>query len=190
MDRLLTRREIIALSAIALAGLLSYLSGFDYWLASAMGGRAAHGISLFISTDYFVLFELTGLMVVYLKNRKAAAALIISTILVFALQIAFTDFAPRARPPQALPIGDVLMSIIRRSGASSSFFSGHTASVIAVYATCAGIGLYPTAALLLAVPVIISRLLLVQHYLSDVLGGIIFGYVAAKAALAWLRVKA
>lgn len=179
-----SKRELAWLLVFALAGLISYLSGLDYSLAEAISHRPAHGISLFFSYQYFIAFEVLAVGVLFFRSRRAASVLVISTLLVFMMQAAFTDFAPRARPPQAMAVGDGLMQFIRGSGASSSFFSGHTASSVAAYTVFALEAYNPLVLFALVFPIILSRITLVQHYLSDVFGGIIFGYVTAKLVYA------
>lgn len=177
-----TKAEMFWLGLLALAGLASYLTGLDYQIAQAFSGRTSHGISLLFSSQYFVIYILTSLMVLYLKSRRAAAALSLTIVLLFLMHVSITEFAPRERPYQALPEGDQLMRLIRWSGASSSFFSAHAASVTAVCTAFLLLDTYPLAAVALGLPIVVSRITLIQHYLSDVLGGVIFGYVTMKAA--------
>jgi membrane-associated phospholipid phosphatase len=184
-----TRKEVTLLGVIAMAALLSYFTRLDYSVAEALSTNASHGTSLFFSSQYYVMFIFTGIIVVFLKRKKAAAALAISIVLIFLMQSVITHIAPRARPPQSMLVEDPLMKAIQWSGASSSFFSGHTASVVAVCTVLMQLEVYPVTAFLLAVPIMTSRITLVHHYISDVLGGIIFGYVTAKAAYVWMMGK-
>jgi len=182
-----TKKETAILAILAALGLASYLSGLDNVVADNLGVRTPTGISLFFSTTYYVAFLLGGVVLATLKDRRAGAALVTSIILVFIIQAAFTQFAPRTRPPQAQHIGDSLMHWIQESGTTSSFPSGHSGSSVAVYATLTFLGINPLSALLLMLPIPISRLLLVQHYLSDVLGGAAIGYVLAKVSFMFLK---
>ncbi len=116
------------------------------------------------------------------RDRRAGYSLIAAIIAVFLMQAAFTAFAPRSRPAQAMPIGDELLNFIRGSGGTSSFFSGHTASVVIVCTIFYLMQLNPATAFVGGLPIVISRLMPVQHYLSDIMGGIIFGYLTAKIA--------
>jgi len=179
-DGTFSRLEIAWLAALALAGVISYLSGLDFNLAVALSGRPSHGISIFFSTVYFALYMVGTATFLFMRDRRAGAAMVLSVILIFLMQAAFTEFSPRARPPQAMPAGDWLMDLIKKSGGTSSFFSGHTAGAVAVATTCMLVGMEPLLMYSLAAPIAISRITLVQHYLSDVVGGVIFGYVTAK----------
>lgn len=184
-----TPKEKAFLAALALLAALSYLTGFDYYLARTLSQRTPHGISLFFSYQYYVAYMVLGTVILYLRNRRAAASLLVSVAMVFLIQFAFTEIAPRPRPPEAMPIGDGLLSFIRHTGGMSSFYSGHTGSSIALATTYMLVGMQPALAFVLAFPIILSRLLLVQHYLSDVLAGIIAGYVFAKAVYAAFTAK-
>ncbi|MFH0862142.1 MAG: phosphatase PAP2 family protein [Candidatus Altiarchaeota archaeon] len=184
-----TRRELTWLGLLGLFGLAAYFSGLDFYVAESLAGRASHGISLFFSYQYFVIYILTSLIVLSIRHRRAAAALSLAIVLLFVMHLAITGFAPRARPIQALPEGDQLMRLIRWSGASSSFFSAHTASVVAVCAVFIILDFHPIAAVALGVPIILSRITLIQHYPSDILGGVIFGYVTMKVAYWAVRKK-
>jgi membrane-associated phospholipid phosphatase len=175
-----SRKEVLALSLVAAAGLLSYLSGLDYELARTISDRTSHGVSLFFSVEYYIAYMVLAAAFLYLKDRRAACALAASVLLLFLMQAAISEIAPRTRPPEAMPVGDWLMRIIRQTGTSSSFFSGHTASSVAVCTIYLLVGWHPLAMAILALPIIGSRIMLVQHYVSDVAGGIIFGYVTAK----------
>jgi undecaprenyl-diphosphatase len=175
-----SKKEVLAMAVLAGVCVCSYLSGLDYWLARTLSQRSPIGISLFISTAYYAAYILSGVILLFRKNRRAAAALVLSILLLFLMQDAFTVFSPRARPPEAMHIGDWLMNLIKRTGGSSSFFSGHSASSVAVATTYGLLGIHPALMAALAVPILVSRLTLVQHYLSDVIGGIIFGYVTTK----------
>ncbi|MFH1404005.1 MAG: phosphatase PAP2 family protein [Candidatus Altiarchaeota archaeon] len=177
-----SRKDVAFLTATALLGIISYITGLDYYLASTISNRAAHGVSLFFSFQYYVAFMVLSTLIMLVKNRRAAVSMVVSVTLVFLIQGMFTEFAPRARPSEAMLIGAGLMHLIQSSGTSSSFFSGHTASSMVVYVTYMMAGHHPAAMLVLAAPIMASRIMLVQHYLSDVLGGIIFGYVTAKVA--------
>jgi undecaprenyl-diphosphatase len=176
------RKEYPALGVLAFLALVSYMTGFDYFLAKSLSNRASHGVSLFFSEWYFLAYMLGAFLILLKKNRKAAIALVVSVALVFLVQAIITDIAPRQRPPEAMPIGDGLMKIIRGFGASSSFPSGHTASTVAVFTMFLLIGFHPMVVLFLGIPIMVSRITLVQHYLSDVLGGIVIGYVIAILA--------
>ena len=186
MTSTFSRKDIICLSAVALGGLFAYLSGLDYALADGLGNRTTHGISLFFSTEYYLVFMVFSFAFLLHRRRSAALALVVSVVLVFLMQAAFTEFSPRPRPPQALPQGDVLMRFIKSSGGSSSFFSGHAATSMAASTMLILEGVNPALAVAFAVPVMVSRITLVQHYLSDVLGGIVFGYVAGRSVYARL----
>ena len=188
MKNLFTKKEIVALAILAALGLASYFSGLDYYVADKLGARTPGGISLFFSSTYYVAFILLGVIVASVKNRRAGAALLASIIIVFLIQAAFTDFAPRARPPQAQHIGDSLMYWIEKSGTTSSFPSGHTMISTAVFTTLLLLDIHPLLVLLLALPIAISRIFLVQHYISDVMGGIIVGYVTTKITY-WMIVR-
>ncbi|MFH1125709.1 MAG: phosphatase PAP2 family protein, partial [Candidatus Altiarchaeota archaeon] len=181
--------ELWILGTLALIALLSYLSGLDYALAKALSHRTPIGISLLESSWYYLFFELSALVYLLMKKRRAAVSLILSVALLYLMQVAFTEFAPRERPPEAMPVGDFLMDLIRSTGASSSFFSGHSATAVAVYTIFQMINFHPLLVLLLALPVLISRLTLVQHYLSDVIGGAIFGYVTTKIIYTIIKKK-
>lgn len=160
---------------------MSYLSGFDYALAGVLGSRTPVGISLFESSWYYLAFEMFALVFLAVKNRRAAVSLILSFVLLYLMQLAFSEFAPRDRPAEAMEVGDSLMELIRITGASSSFFSGHSATAVAVCVVFQLVGFHPLLVAVLALPILVSRLMLVQHYLSDVAGGVVFGYVTAKA---------
>jgi len=175
-----TTKEKTFLAALALLGVLSYLTDFDYYLARTLSQRTPHGISLFFSYQYYVAYMVFGAAILYMRNKRAAVSLIVSVALVFLMQFVFTEFAPRPRPPEAMHIGDSLLSFIQHTGGMSSFFSGHTGSSIALATTYMMVGMQPGLAFILALPIILSRLLLVQHYLSDIFGGVIAGYVTAK----------
>ncbi len=79
-----------------------------------------------------------------------------------------------------MPIGDELMEAILDFGASSSFPSGHSASTVAIAATYMLAGIHGALVWALGLPIIFSRVTLVHHHLSDVVGGCLLGYVAAK----------
>lgn len=187
--KMFSRREFLILSVIALAGILSFLTEFDYFLAETLSSRTSIGVSLFFSYQYYIAFEVTALITLFLKNKRAAAAMVASTIALFLMQAAFTEYAPRERPPQAMSLGEGLMAVIRSTGTSSSFFSGHTASSVAAYTVFGIIDCHPTLMLLLILPIISSRITLVQHYFSDVVGGIVFGYVTTKIICSIMYVK-
>ncbi len=192
MEGIISKEEFIILSAVAFAGLFSYLSGLDGLLADGLSHRTSIGISLFFSLEFYVAYMLASTAVCLRKDRRAASALIIAVILVFLMQAAFTVFAQRARPPQSMPIGNDLLSVIRGAGGSSSFFSGHTASVVVVCTIFYLMRFHPRAAALIGLPIVSSRLTLIQHYLSDILGGIVFGYVTAiltYKAITWKTSK-
>jgi membrane-associated phospholipid phosphatase len=178
---LFSRKEAYCLLSLSAFGLISYLSGLDDYVAAVLGARTPSGISLFLSSTYYAIFLLTGLVLSTLRRRRAGMALLTSILIVFLIQVAFTDISPRARPPQAQHIGDNLMQWIQRSGTTSSFPSGHTGSSFAVFTTFMLLDMHPLIVLLLALPIAASRILLVQHYVSDVIGGAIVGYVASKA---------
>jgi undecaprenyl-diphosphatase len=184
---MLTKKEWAALVILALFAMASYLTGVDYLLAKTLSNRTSHGISLFFSEWYFLAYMLVASAMLLKRDRKALMTLVASVAIIFLIQLAFTKFAPRERPAEAMPIGDGLMKLIRESGASSSFPSGHTASVAAVFALFLLIGFHPAASFLLGLPIAVSRILLVQHYLSDVLGGAIIGYVIAKSVYSLVR---
>jgi membrane-associated phospholipid phosphatase len=79
-----------------------------------------------------------------------------------------------------MPIGNKLMEKIINFGATGSFFSGHAASAVATYTGYLLINYHPNIILALILPIITSRITLAHHYISDVIGGIIFGYVTTK----------
>jgi membrane-associated phospholipid phosphatase len=186
MKNPLSRRETAVLIILCASALLSYLSGLDYYLADMLGHRTPHGISFVISVEFYIAFMVLSIVFLLLKNRNAGIALILSIAIVFALQIGISDIAPRPRPSQALPIGNFLMEAIKKSGTTSSFFSGHSASSAAVWYFYSIYGIFPFTVLAMAVAIMASRLLLVQHYLSDVLSGAAIGYVTARLThLAW-----
>lgn len=178
--RLFSGRELLFLASVSLAGVTSYLSGFDYALAGVLGSRTPMGVSLFGSSWYYLAFETLALVFLAVKNRRAAVSLVMSVVLLYLMQVALSEFAPRERPAEAMEVGDTLMELIRSAGASSSFFSGHTATAVAVYVVFQMLGCHPLLVAVLALPVLVSRLMLVQHYLSDVAGGVVLGYVTAK----------
>jgi membrane-associated phospholipid phosphatase len=165
------------------------LTGLDYTATKILSHRAPIGISLLISSYYYAAFEVFAIIILLKKNKRAAASLIISIIVLFLMQAAITQIAPRERPPEAMPIGQELMHLIKITGTSSSFFSGHSATAVAVYAIFTLIGYNPLLVLLLTVPILVSRITLVQHYISDVIGGVIIGYVVAKIVYLSLQRK-
>jgi membrane-associated phospholipid phosphatase len=181
---LFSRRELKWLAAVSAAAALSWASGFDYWLAEAVSDRAAHGISLFFSSWYYAAYMLAAFAFTARSDWRGGAALAASIAALGALKEAFSILAFRPRPPQAMPVGDGLMRIIQDIGASTSFFSGHTAGVVAAVTVCMFLGMRWRFAAALGLPIIVSRITLAQHYPSDVLGGVVFGYGAAKAACA------
>ncbi|MDD5112202.1 MAG: phosphatase PAP2 family protein [Candidatus Altiarchaeota archaeon] len=177
---LFSRKEVEFILILALAGILLYISGLDYALADMLGQRTPTGLSLFVSSWYYVAFEISAFCYLWVKNRRAFASLLASSILLYVMQVAITEIHARERPAEAMQIGGQLMDLIYRTGASSSFFSGHAATVAAACTMFLIIGARPFLVLFLALPIFISRLTLVQHYPSDVAYGIVFGYVTAK----------
>src|SRR3990167_9436287 len=176
----MTRKEIFGLSLLALVCILSFLTGFDYFVARTISDRTSMGISLFFSYGYYIVFGVLSLIVLFFKSRRAAATVIVSVIALSLMHTFFTEYTPRERPPEAMPIGDELMNTIMNFKGSSSFFSGHTATVVSVYTVFSLINYHSTLILFLISTIIISRITLVHHYVSDVIAGIIFGYVVTK----------
>ena len=187
-----SRRETTVLFLLAVVGLLSFLTGFDYFLARAVSNNSSLGLSrlsLFLSYEYFICFEILAVIVLSLKDKRAAFAVVASTIILALMHLALTEYAPRLRPPQAVIISDKLMAKIFDISASSSFFSGHTASAVAACTGFALIGYHPMFVLALAIPIITSRITLVHHYFSDIIGLIIIGYVITKIVFRVLKPK-
>lgn len=86
-----------------------------------------------------------------------------------------------------MPIGDELMEAILDFGASSSFPSGHSASTVAIAATYMLAGIHGALVWALGLPIIFSRVTLVHHHLSDVVGGLPFGLCGCENAVCAYR---
>ena len=86
---------------------------------------------------------------------------------------------PRPRPMEAKPIGGLLDDIMG-IGMSSSFPSGHSAVAASVYSIFREIGLWKWCVLVATIPIVLSRITLAHHHISDVVGGSLIGYIIAK----------
>jgi membrane-associated phospholipid phosphatase len=179
MKNIFSRREVRWLVVLGVLGLVSYLSGLDYSMAEYFMAQDTstplHSLFLFFSYQYFILYLLVSGVILYrMRKLWGFDSLLTSLIVLFILHMAISSFMPRDRP---LVEDDAVKALIIQLGMSSSFFSYHTASVVAICTIFLEIGYCPQTAILLGVPIIISRLTLSHHYLSDIIGGIIIGYI-------------
>jgi hypothetical protein len=86
-----SNKEKQVLILLALTGLASYLSGLDYLAAKTISNRTPLGISLFFSYWYYIALEITASIILFAKNRKTGATVVLSILLLSALHTGFTN---------------------------------------------------------------------------------------------------
>ena len=183
-----TKAEKITIIILITIGVFSYLSGLDYAIAEFMGSKESIGISLFFSFYYYIIYVFAIVIILWKKDKRALMAFILTMAVQSVIHSLFSTYLPRPRPMEAKPIGGLLDQIMG-IGMSSSFPSSHSAIAASVYTIFSEIGLWKWYILLATIPILISRITLAHHHISDVIGGIIMGYVIAKTLYSLLKKK-
>ena len=174
-----TRYEIVVITLLVIAGLLSYLTGFDQAVEEYMGSGYSIEFSLFFSYTYYFIYMASVTVILWIKDKRALAAFFLTIIAITLIHWTFTVFMPRPRPLQAHSAGE-LLDQLNDSGYASSFPSSHAAIAVSGYTLLCETGIRRWYAFIAAIPIIIARIMMVHHYISDMIAGIILGYVISK----------
>ena len=136
----------------------------------------------FLGNGGWIWILLALLFMIRKSTRKTGLAVTLALLLSFVVaNIVLKPLVARARPY----IVDPAIALLIPAPTDFSFPSGHAqasfAAATAIYRNHKWAG---TAALLLAAGIAFSRLYLFVHYLSDILGGAVIGYMLGRIAVA------
>lgn len=190
-------RPFVLLAAAALACTLLVHSGAAdgadesaYAFAEAAGGARAAMAYVTEAGDALNLLVLAAALFVWRRTRRVGVSLMIALVVVTLATGYVKCGVDRDRPeaPEApdtgIPLSQDTFALFCEGGPDASYPSGHAARA-AAFAVILGFALssrFPRGAyLMLAYPaaVGVSRVALLEHYPSDVAGGIVMGLLAA-----------
>ena len=174
-----SRKEIVVLFVLFIIMLVSYFSGFDYFLSDLIGSDISIDLFVFFSYSYYLGYLFVLSIFFLFKDERALFSFIFHIVIISLIHFCFTSFLMRPRPPNASKAGPVLDDI-NKYGYVSSFPSGHAAIAISGF-TLFKEKKYPSFIIFVAgFPIIIGRLFMNHHYLSDMIGGVILGYLITR----------
>jgi undecaprenyl-diphosphatase len=190
-ERALTRIAVaaallVALAALVAAGLTDGLDSAVLTLVQIPHARWLDQLGSFVTVggDVFVTAGIAaGLVAARLWTRRPEALVPLAIVAVDVIELALKALVPHAAPPhelsRAVPVIPTLQAPV-----PFAFPSGHVARLTFLLA----IGAIPArlSAVLIAL-MSISRLYLADHWLTDVLGGVLLGLAVAWAARAVSR---
>ena len=139
--------------------------------------------------DEGYLWIALGILLLCFKKTRTVGIAVLLSLLVDMIVVNWTlkDLVARPRPFQ---VNDAIQTLIQRPRNFTSFPSGHTSgSFSAAFALCRGVPKkFGIPVLVLAGLISISRLYVGVHYPTDVLGGVVVGFLCSACAYYIIRI--
>ena len=154
------------------------------WIQENLRG-AMDGFWVFVThlgDEGYLWIALGVVLLCFKKTRTAGVAVLLSLLLdLIVVNMTLKDLVARPRP---FVVNDAIQTLIQKPRAYASFPSGHTSGSFATaFALYQGLPKkFGISALVLAGLISISRLYVGVHYPTDVLGGVVVGFLCSVGA--------